>query len=80
MAVAPRAPVLFGSAVKRKIFRGASGVTILALGRTPGKAYARPAWLKWRQAFACRGHRCVDHNRTAIAADLLRRASDSDIF
>jgi len=35
-----------GPAVKRKILPGTSGVTILALGGTPGKAYELPAWIK----------------------------------
>ena len=35
-----------GPAVKRKIVPGGNGVTILALGGTPGKAYELPAWLK----------------------------------
>jgi hypothetical protein len=38
--------VRVGPAVKRKIVPGAFGVTILALGGAPGKAYERPAWLK----------------------------------
>jgi hypothetical protein len=35
-----------GAAQKRKITPGAQGVTILALGGTPGKPYELPAWMK----------------------------------
>ena len=41
--LAPGTLVRVGAAQKRKILPGASGVTILALGGTPGKAYAPPA-------------------------------------
>jgi hypothetical protein len=58
----------------------AVGVTIFALGRAPGQACQRPAWLHWRQALACYTHRCVGHHRTAFAADFLDRASDSNIL
>ena len=35
-----------GAAQKRKIVPGAQGVTMLALGGTPGKAYERPKWMQ----------------------------------
>jgi len=35
-----------GPGEKRKITPGASGVTILAMGGTPGKAYEPPDWAK----------------------------------
>jgi len=38
-----------GANQKRRILPGAAGVTILALGGAPGKAYAFPSWMK-RQA------------------------------
>jgi mannose-6-phosphate isomerase-like protein (cupin superfamily) len=38
--------VRVGPRVRRKIVPGADGMTILALGGTPGKAYERPSWAK----------------------------------
>jgi len=38
--------VRVGAAQKRKIVPGPSGVAILALGGTPGKAYEPPVWKK----------------------------------
>lgn len=35
-----------GALQKRTIVPGDSGATILAIGGTPGKAYAPPAWMK----------------------------------
>jgi mannose-6-phosphate isomerase-like protein (cupin superfamily) len=42
----PGTLVRVGAAQKRRIVPGASGVTILALGGTPGKAYEPPARTK----------------------------------
>ena len=38
--------VRVGPRVRRKIVPGADGMTVLALGGTPGKAYERPSWAK----------------------------------
>ncbi|MGA9752940.1 MAG: hypothetical protein WBS54_14250 [Acidobacteriota bacterium] len=42
----PGTLVRVGPAQKRKIVPGAQGAVLLALGGTPGKAYALPAWMK----------------------------------
>ena len=46
IALEPGVLVRVGPTVKRRIVPGAAGVTILALGGTPGKPYELPAWLK----------------------------------
>ena len=35
-----------GPAQKRKLVPGPDGVTLLAIGGTPGKAYERPSWMR----------------------------------
>ena|SRR3989442_1599560 len=42
--LAPGTLARVGARQKRKIFPGAEGATILALGGTPGKAYEPPSW------------------------------------
>jgi mannose-6-phosphate isomerase-like protein (cupin superfamily) len=38
--------VRVGPGEKRRIVPGERGVTILALGGTPGRSYQRPEWMK----------------------------------
>lgn len=46
IAMKPGVLARVGPGVKRKIVPGARGVTILAMGGTPGKAYKLPDWIK----------------------------------
>jgi mannose-6-phosphate isomerase-like protein (cupin superfamily) len=43
-SIAPGTLVRVGPAQKRKLVPGDEGLTVLALGGTPGKAYVPPSW------------------------------------
>jgi len=46
VALEPGILVRVGPRVRRKIVPGTNGMTILALGGTPGRAYEPPSWTK----------------------------------